>query len=362
MYLRYSLTIVLSLILFFSSTAQVRKYSNEFLAIGVGARALGMGNANVSLVDDVTAGYWNPAGLTQIKDRFQISVMHAEYFASIAKYDYGAVAAPLKSKDKFLAFSFIRLGVDDIPNTLELIEPDGTINYDNIKSFSVADYAFITTFAQKTKIKGLSFGGSFKLIYRTAGSFATAWGFGLDAGLTYEIKKFRLGLMARDVTGTFNAWSFNFTEKEQLVLSQTNNIIPENSLEVTVPRFILGGSYNFNIKNKFYILPSIDIEMTTDGKRNVALKTNTVSFDPRFGLELNYLEIVYLRGGVNNIQKLTDESGESRTSFQPNVGVGIRIKGFDINYAYTRMTTEKNTLFTHAVSLNLRINRKKKSN
>lgn len=359
MYLRYTLVFLLSFLFLSDVNAQVRKYSNEFLAIGVGGRALGMGNANVSLVDDVTAGYWNPAGLTRIGDDFQISVMHAEYFASIAKYDYGAIAAPLKGKDKFLSFSFIRLGVDDIPNTLELIEPDGTINYDNIKSFSVADYAFITSYAQKTKIKGLSIGGSFKLIYRTAGSFATAWGFGLDAGITYEIKKFRLGLMARDVTGTFNAWSFSFTEREQQVLHQTNNIIPENSLEVTVPRFIAGVSYEFDIKNKFYIVPAFDIEMTTDGKRNVALKTNTVSFDPKFGLELNYLEIVYLRGGVNNIQKLTDESGKSRTSFQPNVGVGIRIKTFDINYAYTRMTTEKNTLFTHAVSLNLGINRKK---
>lgn len=361
MNLRYSLVLLLIIVFQLNAQSQVRKYSNEFLAIGVGGRALAMGNANVSLVNDVTAGYWNPAGLTRIQDDFQISVMHAEYFASIAKYDYGAFAAPLKDKDKVFGFSFIRLGVDDIPNTLELIEPDGTINYDNIKSFSVADYAFLTSYAQKTKIKGLSIGGSFKLIYRTAGSFATAWGFGLDAGITYEIKDFRFGLMARDVTGTFNAWSFSFTEKEQLVLSQTNNIIPDNSLEVTVPRFIAGASYQFNIKNKFYILPSIDFEMTTDGKRNVALKTNSVSFDPRFGLELNYLEIVYLRGGVNNIQKLTDEEGDSRTSFQPNVGVGIRIKSFDINYAYTRMTTEKNTLFTHAVSLNLGINRKNKN-
>ena len=46
-----------------SSSAQFRKYSNEFLNIGVGGRALGMGNTQVSIVQDATAGYWNPAGL-----------------------------------------------------------------------------------------------------------------------------------------------------------------------------------------------------------------------------------------------------------------------------------------------------------
>ena len=66
------------------------KYSNEFLSLGIGARAYGMGGAVVSSVNDVTAGYWNPAGLVEIKDNIQLSFMHNEQFAGIAKHDYGA--------------------------------------------------------------------------------------------------------------------------------------------------------------------------------------------------------------------------------------------------------------------------------
>ena len=71
---------------------QTAKYSNEFLNIGVGARALAMSRAQVATVDDVTAGYWNPAGLAAIKSDLQVAGQHAEYFAGIAKYDYVALA------------------------------------------------------------------------------------------------------------------------------------------------------------------------------------------------------------------------------------------------------------------------------
>ena len=69
------------------SFSQFRKYSNEFLNIGAGARGLAMGGAQVASAKDATAGYWNPAGLTGIKDQGSIGLMHAEYFSGIAKYD-----------------------------------------------------------------------------------------------------------------------------------------------------------------------------------------------------------------------------------------------------------------------------------
>src|SRR5476651_2371038 len=107
--------------------AQV-KYSNEFLAIGVGARALGMGNATVATVSDVTSGYWNPAGLLGLKSNLEVSLMHSEYFAGIAKYDYGAIAARIDSSS-VAAFSVVRFGVDDIANTTQLIDANGNVDY-----------------------------------------------------------------------------------------------------------------------------------------------------------------------------------------------------------------------------------------
>ncbi|HNE29721.1 MAG TPA: hypothetical protein PLW66_11165, partial [Saprospiraceae bacterium] len=69
-------------------TAFSQKYSNDFLAIGVGARAHGMSGAQTALVGDITAGYWNPAGLAQITAPIQIGAMHAEWFVGVSQYDY----------------------------------------------------------------------------------------------------------------------------------------------------------------------------------------------------------------------------------------------------------------------------------
>ena len=131
--------------------AQFRKYSNEFLNIGAGARGLAMGSAQVASVNDGTAGYWNPAGLLGVKDNPQVNLMHAEYFAGIGKYDFASIAFPSSNNRRTFAVTGLRFAVDDIMNTLFLVEPDGSINYNNIQSFSSADYAFLLSFAQKLK-------------------------------------------------------------------------------------------------------------------------------------------------------------------------------------------------------------------
>src|SRR4030095_3550031 len=98
-----------------------------------------MGSAQIATVSDGTAGYWNPAGLVNVKDYPQLNLMHAEYFAGIGKYDYASLAIPLKDNKRVLGLSLLRFAVDDIPNTIFLVESDGTINYNNITSFSAAD-------------------------------------------------------------------------------------------------------------------------------------------------------------------------------------------------------------------------------
>ena len=147
------------------------KYSNEFLQIGVGAKALGLGNALVGSVNDVTSAYWNPAGLTHVENNLEVGLMHSEYFAGIAKYDYLGLAHSIDEKST-IGFAAIRFGVDDIPNTTQLIDNEGNIDYDRITLFTAADYAFLFSYARKTKIEGLSIGGTVKIVHRRAGDFA----------------------------------------------------------------------------------------------------------------------------------------------------------------------------------------------
>src|SRR6187402_2034397 len=278
------------LILFASLTtySQFRKYSNEFLNIGAGARGLSMGGAQVASVKDGTSGYWNPAGLVGIKNNPELNLMHAEYFAGIGKYDFVSAAFPTTNNKRAFAVTGLRFAVDDIMNTLFLVEPDGSINYNNIQTFSSADYAFLFSFAQSIKETddvNMSFGVNAKIIHRKVGSFASAWGFGIDAGFQAHGGNWHAGIVARDLTTTFNAWSFKFTEREKEVLYLTNNEIPVKSTELTAPRLVIGGGYNFPLSNSLSLLAEANMNMTFDGKRNTVISSNPISIDPSLGVE-----------------------------------------------------------------------------
>lgn len=341
-----------------SGFSQARKYSNEFLSIGISARAMGMSNSVVATIDDVTAGYWNPAGLNSIDNSFQVGLMHSEYFAGIAKFDYLAVAIPTKDNKRTMALSVIRFGVDNIPNTLQLRQPDGTIDYGAIQPFSIADYAFLFSYAQPIQWNNLKVGGNVKVVHRSASHFAKAWGFGIDLGAQLDLDKWSFGLMARDITTTFNAWSFNFTEDEQAILAATNNEIPENSVEITLPKFLLGAGYKHRFSEKFGMLAELDIDITTDGKRNVLVSAKPLSIDPHIGFEFDYNQFIYLRTGVGNIQRATsDIDGSNILILQPNLGIGLRIKNIVIDYAYTDLLNQSQALYSHVFSLKLEIDR-----
>lgn len=332
------------------------KYSNEFMSIGAGAAALGMANTSVSFVDDVTAGYWNPAGLTKLKTKYEGSLMHSEYFAGIAKYDYGAIALKLDTAST-LAVSIIRFGVDNIPDTRFLYDANGTINYNNIRSFSVADYGGLISYARKNVLmKNLNLGANFKIIRRQVGQFANAWGFGIDAGAQYTYQNWRFGVMARDVTGTYNSWSFN-TDELKPTFELTGNRIPENSVEVTLPKWILGASRYFSFYNKFGATVGMDADLTFDGKRNTVIKSDVVSVDPKMGLELNYVKVIFIRAGVGNIQKITNFNNEEKTKAQANFGIGIRLKKIQIDYALANVGEAKgfnsNGLYSNVFSVKI---------
>ncbi|RXQ96615.1 PorV/PorQ family protein [Ancylomarina salipaludis] len=330
------------------------KYSNEFLSVGIGGRAFAMGNVAVASQEGVEAAYWNPANLVELNRKYDVSVMHAEYFAGMAAYDYAGLGIKLDEKSA-LAFSVIRFGVDDIPNTLELIDKDGNVRYDLVTTFSAADYAFLFSYAKKTKVEGLSLGGNVKVIYRHTGDFASAYGFGIDAALKYKKGKWQMGVLLRDASSTFNAWVFN-TDNLEEVYNTTGNEIPENSTEITLPRLILGVSRDFTLTDKLSVLAELDADLTFDGKRHVLVEGDPVSIDPHLGLEFQYESLIYLRLGVGNIQRETDFKQKESIVFQPNLGVGIHYKGFRLDYALTDIGDQSIAKYSNVFSLSYAFN------
>lgn len=365
---RIWLLFLLSFFLTHVADAQFRKYSNEFLNIGAGAKGLAMGGAQTASTGDATSGYWNPAGLTEIKDNPVASIMHAEYFAGIGKYDYAAMAMPIgdpTTATRTLGFSLIRFAVDDIPNTLFLVDPDGSVNYNNIRSFSSADYAFLLSYGQVIygdEERTFSFGSNAKIIHRSVGSFAKAWGFGLDAGLQYRTRDFSFGLMAKDITTTFNVWNFNFTDKEKEVLYLTKNEIPLQSTELTAPRLFLGASYIRELSENLSLQGELNLDLTFDGKRNVLLRTNSLSMDPRMGVELGYKKLLFGRMGIFNFQQGLKDGDTTNMKkvwiFQPGLGVGCKLKQVEIDYAFINLANQSNPLYTHVISLRFNLKRK----
>ena len=355
--MKYIYLIVL-LVLGCNLTSQINtpKYSNEFLNIGVGARSLAMSNSVITSTNSAMSGYLNPANLIKNKNDIQIGLMHAEYFAGIAKYDFGSIAKRIDYKSSF-GFSFLRFGVDNIPNTSELIDAQGNVNYDRISYFSSADMAFIGSYARKLN-KYLSVGGSAKIINRKAGDFASAWGFGIDLSSTYSKNDWSFALVAKDITSTFNVWKYQLSNEMISTFISTGNELPQNGIELTLPKLILGVSKEFHLKNNINFLIELNTDITTDGKRNVLISGNPFSIDPHIGGEFNIKDIIFIRGGVGNVQKTPDLTGKMIYTIQPNLGIGINIKGVDIGYALTDIGDVSVAEYSNIFSLKFNLNPK----
>ncbi len=347
---RYLLAIALLMMLSIFSKGQTAKYSNDFLSIGIGAKSFGMANSTVAHISDVTAGYWNPAGLSGMKKQYELGAMHAEYFTGIAKYDYLAGAMAVDSIEH-LGLSLIRFGVDNIPNTTELIDQQGNIDYDRISYFSAADYALLLSYSRKTGIPQLQAGANIKIIHRSIGQFASSWGFGFDLGAQYHRGPWHLGGIIRDITTTFNAWQFN---EEALIThagDSTFNRAPENNLELTLPRIILGAAYQMQITRQFEAMVEADLEITTDGRRHTLISSDPFSIAPHIGAQIQYHDLIFLRMGVGHFQFTRNIHQNRQLSYQPNLGIGIRYKGFAIDYALTDIGDQSMALYSNIFTL-----------
>lgn len=351
MNLKTTLTALLIVTSLFVYAQKTRKYSNEFLNIGVDAAAMGMGNAVVSSTNNVNSGYWNPAGLVNLEHK-QVGLMHASYFANIANYDYIGFGMPLDEKSA-AGVSIIRFAVDDILDTTQLIDEDGNINYDRTNLFSTADYGVTFSYARKTNDSiGISYGGNAKIIRRIIGDFASSWGFGLDAAMQYRTKNnWLFGIMARDITTTINSWSFNDEKIAQIknAVSTKNQDLPEQT-EITIPKVQLGVSKKVRFKNKMSLRPELNFNVRLT-ETNDIISSSFASVSPSLGFELDYNNIVFLRGGTSNFQNELQLDNTTKVGFQPSLGAGFQYKGIAIDYAFTDIGDQSVALYSNIFSL-----------
>lgn len=136
----------LSLFHFREGMAAERRYAGAFLELGVGSRALAMGGAYVSVADDGTAFYWNPAGASLLY-RQELSGMYASLFNSLERHHYIGFTRPLYG-GAALSLNWIRLSVADIPRYTSK-------NLDKVYSTRVNDASTSATTWQELKEQGL---------------------------------------------------------------------------------------------------------------------------------------------------------------------------------------------------------------
>src|SRR5690606_9655168 len=301
---------------------------------------------------DVNSGYWNPAGLLALEDN-QLALMHSSYFANIANYDYAAYAMPLDDRSA-IGLSIIRFAVDDILNTTQLIDEQGNINYDRISLFSTADYGLTFSYARALPVDGLNYGVNAKVIRRIIGNFASSWGFGLDLGIQFQTENnWKFGVMARDITTTFNAWAIDKGEFEKIqhAVEGQNQELPETT-EITIPKLQIGISKLFDFNYDYTLLTAVNLNVRFE-QNNDIISSSFASINPAFGFEFGYVDMVYLRGGVGNFQNELQIDNTEQLSFQPSFGVGFKYSGIQIDYAFTDIGDQSVALYSNVFSLKL---------
>ncbi len=291
------------------------KYAGEFLSLGAGARASALGGAVIATVNDVTAGYYNPAGLMALGNG-QIAYNHSKLFISDINYDFGAFAFPWGERQA-VGISFVRLGVDNIAHTVayrplsngevEIIDSrdyDPSIHRTDVKNyFSYASYAVYFSYAKRFDER-LNYGANIKLIHNGA-RYASANGLGLDFGVQYDVtSEFVAAAMMQDVTGTLVAWN---TGKREWI----------------TPSIKIGGAYRWHVADDHQITPMLDIQNYFENRRYAShAHLGAWSADFHAGLEYAFKRRVFLRAGYNELNTWT-------------MGTGVKLGLFQFDYAYT---------------------------
>jgi len=288
-----------------------------FLEIGVGARAQALGGAFTAIANDVSALYWNPAGITQIQS-FSLSVIYTEWLAN-TRHEYFGLVVPLGGALVWGLNATILDYVDEQPvRTIAL--PEGTGEY-----WSASDIALSMSFAARITDR-FSFGMTAKYIRMQIWN-ETASAAALDFGVLYksQLKGLTLGtsisnfgttmkLDGRDLVRAYDADKQNYSNNQLNVLYKMENY-PLPLL------FRFGIAYTISMANRNHLTFTTDLNHPANNVESVNM-----------GLEFCLMNMFYIRAGY---ESLYDNDSENGLTY--GFGVEAPLKnsvGLSFNYSF----------------------------
>lgn len=288
----------------------------QFLKLGVGARAVGMGESFVAVASDASALYWNPAGLVQFSEN-QLLASHTEYLADI-KHEFVGLAYHLTGQDA-VGISVVALHMKDMEITTES-QPFGTGTY-----FSYGDLAVGLSYGRKMTDQ-FSFGVTVKYVQETL-DLLKMRSMVVDLGTLYWT-----GLGTTRFAVTISNFGANATPKGSV--TQFSGADTSGFQSFSVPTvFRLGFAMEPLALENHRVTASVQLNHPNDNSEHV-----------RLGMEYAFQETFFLRLGVKRTigQKLLGEDQTSEESLNAGAGVQVALGpttvGADYAYAdYSRL-------------------------
>lgn len=289
----------------------------QFLKIGVGARAQGMGGAFTALANDASALYWNPAGIARIPN-MEMIFSYTDWFTDINHAFFGFVYNSGAMGN--IGFSLTSVSMGDMEITTPE-EPQGTGNF-----FNASDIAFGITYA-RNMTDHFSFGIKLKLIYESIWDMnVTGWAF--DIGTIYDIGLggLKLAMNMANFGGELH-YSGAGLLRQYNAFPEAGNVAPVNVYydtdEFSLPMtFRLGLSYGWDpFGEQINVIECVEFVKTNDRAEAVII-----------GAEAALMDLFFVRVGLNATQEDEREEGIS-------AGAGIRLNLGDykgsFDYAFT---------------------------
>ncbi len=276
----------------------------QFLKIGVGSRATAMGDAFVAVANDVSALYWNPAGVVQSQQN-EVIFSHNQWLVDISHEFLGGIYH--FSDNDAIGVSLTALHMQDMPVTTEVM-PFGNGQY-----FSFGDFAAAVTYSRKMTSQ-FSFGASIRYVEETLDKLKMR-GVMIDLGTYYWT-----GLGSTRFAVAITNFGNQMAPDGKVVLFGHRE---KSSWQSFSPPtiFRIGFAFEPLQTNTQRITASVQLNHPNDNSENVST-----------GLEYSWRNILFLRGGYKfNVS-------EQNYTFGAGVHLPVGIADVTVNYAFANFT------------------------